>query len=108
MQWTTNTRRHSGAMRSIEPGMPEEVLSPRHAHVFQHEARPARLANPVAEIIRGGPRVGADPHLVEGARAAAAHDRREQARILVADHGAEPLHGAGVHRERLVAAEAGG
>src|SRR6185369_5674114 len=84
------------------------IPSPWHAPVFQHEACPARFADAVAEIIRGGPRVGADPHLIEGARAAAAHDRGEQARILVADHGAEPLDGAGVHRERLVAAEAGG
>ena len=81
--------------------------SPRHAPVFQHEARAARFADAVAEIVGGGPRVGADPHLVEGARAAAAHHRREQARVLIADHGAEPLHRAGIHRERLVAAEAG-
>src|SRR5829696_6105075 len=84
------------------------IPSPRHAPVAQHEACPARLADPVAEIVGSGPCVRTDPHLIERARAAAAHERREQARILVADHGAEPLHGAGIHRERLVAAEAGG
>src|SRR5829696_495871 len=83
------------------------IPSPRHAPVAQHEACPARLADPVAEIVRGRPCVRTDAYLIEGARAAAAHERREQARILVADHGAEPLHGAGIHRERLVAAEAG-
>src|SRR3954449_7897188 len=55
------------------------ITLPRHAPVFQHKARPARLADAVAKIIRGGPRVGADPHLVKRARTAAAHHRGEQA-----------------------------
>src|SRR4029078_3761191 len=79
----------------------------RHAPVLQHKTRTARLADAVAEIVGGGARVGADPHLVERTRAAAAHDRRQQAWILVADHGAETPHRAGVHRQWLVAAEAG-
>ena len=71
-------------------------------------SRRRRPADAVAEIVGLGPRVGADPHLVECARTAAAHHRAQQARILVADHGAQPLHRARIHRQRLVAVEAGG
>src|SRR5437879_12716422 len=66
-------------------------------HVLQHEAGAAGAADAVAEIIRRGPRVGADPHLVEGVIAAAADHRTQNARVLVADHGAQPLHGARIH-----------
>src|SRR4051812_6188368 len=78
-----------------------------HAPVAQDKTRAAGAADAIAEIICRGPRVGADPHLIEQAAAAGAEPRTQQARILVADHGAEPLHRTGVHRQRLVAVEAG-
>src|SRR6266481_6092045 len=77
-------------------------------HVLQHKARPTRAADAVAEIVRLGPRVGADPHLIEGVAAAAAHHRGEDARIQIADHRPEALDRTRIHRERLVAVKAGG
>src|SRR5207248_2331407 len=49
-------------------------------HVLQHEAGAAGAADAVAEIIRRAPRVGADPHLVEGVIAAAADHRAQDTR----------------------------
>src|SRR5258708_33898660 len=81
---------------------------PAYTAVLQHEAGAASLADTVAEIVRLAACVSADAHQVEGARAAASHHRGEQARITVTDHGTQARHGAGIHRQRLVATEAGG
>ena len=71
--------------------------------VSQHETGATRAADAVTEVVGGSARVGADPHLVEYTAAAAAHHRAQQAWILIADHGAQPLHRACVHGQRLVA-----
>jgi hypothetical protein len=47
--------------------------SPPDAEVSQHEAGAAGATDAVAEIISCRARVGADPHLIEGVVAAAAH-----------------------------------
>lgn len=80
---------------------------PAHAPVLQHEAGAAGLADLIAQIIRLVAGVRADAHLVERARATAAHHRAQQARITLADHGAQLRDGPGIHRQRLVAVEAG-
>ena len=82
---------------------------PSSSHpVSQHKAGAAGAADAVAEIVGGGPRVGADPHLIEQVTAPGTHHRAQQARILVADHGTQPFHRPRIHRERLVAVEACG
>src|SRR6266852_3828113 len=63
------------------PSRNDAVSSPDN-HVSQHETRPARAADAVAEIIRRGARVGADPHQIECAGTAAAHHRAQQAWVL--------------------------
>src|SRR5215472_3400612 len=85
-----------------------EVASPLHASISQHEAGSAGDADAVAEGIGYRARVGADPYLVEGARAAAAEDGGENARVLIADHWLQVRHGTGVARQRPIAVEAGG
>ena len=84
------------------------AAQPADAPVPQHETGPSGAPDTVAEIVRRRPRVGADPHLVERAGAPRAHQRAQQARVLIADDGAQPLHGARIHRQRLVAVKAGG
>src|SRR3954465_6834839 len=74
-------------------------------HVSQHKAGAAGAANPVAEIVGGNARFGADAHLIERADTATAPCRAEQARIPIADHSAQPLHRTGIHRKRPVAIE---
>src|SRR5262249_40375487 len=60
--------------------------SPSQIEIPQHEAGPAGFADAVAEIVRLGARVGADPDLVEGVGAAAALGGAQDARIAATDH----------------------
>src|ERR1700683_36110 len=76
--------------------------------VSQHETGATRAPDTAAKVGGCGPRVSADPHLVECTAAPIAHHRTQQAWILVADDGAQSLDRARIHRQRLVAAEAGG
>src|SRR5437868_2459671 len=84
------------------------VRSAPEVHVAQHETGATRTPDAVAEIVGSGTRVGADTHLIEQATATAPHHRAQEARVLVADDSAQALHRARIHRECLVAAEAGG
>src|ERR1700733_15631078 len=78
------------------------------AEVSQHETGAAGAPDAVAQVVGRGPRVSANPDLVECVAAPVVHHRTQQARILIADDGAQPLDRARIHRQRLVAAEAGG
>src|SRR5262245_49201886 len=65
----------AGLLRRFAPrndGVKPALLS---NPIPQHKARPARFANAIAEIVRFTSRVGAETHLVEQGRAAAAHAR---------------------------------
>ena len=64
-----------------------DCLAPSHP-VPQHKARPSCAADAVAEIVGFGPCIGADSHLIKQMGAAGAHQRAQQARVLIADHGA--------------------
>src|ERR1700688_4135352 len=95
--------RISASCRQLRAVTRNKSCLPPHAHVSQHETGAAGAPDAVAEIIRHGTRVGADPHLIECVGAAGAHHRAEQAWVLIADHGAQPLHRPRIHGQRLVA-----
>src|SRR5262245_24234312 len=76
--------------------------------VAQHEAGAAGAADAAAQRLRRRARVGADPHLVERLRAAAAQERAEKARVAPFENGGVALGERGVVRERMIAREAGG
>src|SRR6516164_493558 len=80
----------------------QAALSPQ-IEIPQHEAGATRLADAVAEVVGLGPRVGADPHLVERVGAAAALHRAQDTGITIADHRTQIPDCAVVHRQRLVA-----
>src|SRR6202022_1661418 len=65
------------------------------------------MSDAAAETVGCGARVGADPHLIERARAPAAKQRTQQTGITIADHCAEPRHSARIHRQRALSIEAG-
>src|SRR5262245_50262881 len=71
--------------------------SPRHAPVAQHEARPARFANAVAEVVGLAAGVGAEAHLIKRRRAAAAHPRAEDRGVAIADHARKARDRAAIH-----------
>src|SRR6266516_3646931 len=75
--------------------------------VAQHEAGAAGAADAAAQALRGRARVGADAHLVERLRAAAAQQRAQQARVAPGEDLAVALGERRVARQRLVAREAG-
>src|SRR3954454_14658641 len=82
--------------------------SAAHAPVSQHEAGAARTADSVTEVIGGRARISADTHLIEHVCAPGAHQRTQQAWVLITDHRTQPLHRTCIHRQRLVAVEPGG
>ena len=55
------------AKRCVSKDAPEQLAAPSapHIQVSQYETGPAGAADAVAEIVGGGARVGADPHLIE-------------------------------------------
>src|SRR5256886_6925672 len=75
--------------------------------VAQHEAGAAGATNAAAQALRRRTCVGADAHLVEWLRAAAAQNRAEQARVAPGENLAVALGERRVARQRLVAREAG-
>src|SRR5262245_65567536 len=86
----------------------ERTESAASTAVAQHEAGAAGAADAAAQRFRGGARVGADAHLVERLRAAAAQDRAEETRIAPGENVAVALGEHGVVGKRMVAREAGG
>src|SRR5690349_21261169 len=76
----------AGLLRRFAPRN-DGVRSVRPSHpVSQHKARPAGLADAVAELVGLSSRVGAEAHLVERRSATAAEARGENGGIAVADH----------------------
>src|SRR5215467_13881017 len=86
----------------------ERTESAASAAVAQHEAGAAGAADAAAQRFGGGARVGADAHLVERLRAAAAQDRAEQTRIASGEDAGVALGEHGVVGKRVVAREARG
>lgn len=93
----------NGHWRQIEPS-----LAPSAA-VSLDEASATGAADASTEIISLPTSVGADPDLIERTGAADAKQKGLKARIvLTSEDGAQPLDGTGIHRERMIAIEAGG
>src|ERR1700691_71090 len=94
-RWAAGTASKRSLLMTVPYTTPRTGAISRHScsHVLQHETGPTGAPDAVAKIIRGGAGVGADPHLIEWTGAAVAQHRTQQARILIADHGAKPFHG---------------
>src|SRR5438445_3287915 len=83
-------KKKHGLLRCFAPRMTRLGQRNLSHPVLQHKARPARLADAVAEVVGLASRVGAEAHLIEHCRAAAAQARGENGWIAVADHARKP------------------
>src|SRR5579872_1633834 len=75
---------------SAKPPFAWHVLKFSPSHISQHQAGAAGAADSVAQMVGLRPRLGADAHLIEGARASAAKQSTEQHGFLIADHTTQP------------------